>query len=116
MTATNTMSYNGYFARVEFDGDDGLFVGRLAGINDVVGFHADSVANLTKAFHEAVDDYVATCERVGKPSEKPYSGNVMFRISPEVHARAALAAQLAGKSLNQWGEEALAAAVDGDGV
>ena len=116
MTATNTMSYNGYFARVEFDADDGLFIGRLAGVNDVVGFHADSVANLTKAFHEAVDDYVATCERVGKAPEKPYSGNVMFRISPEVHAGAALAAQLAGKSLNQWGEEALAAAADISGV
>jgi predicted HicB family RNase H-like nuclease len=112
MTATNTMSYNGYFARVEFDADDGLFVGRLAGINDVVGFHADSVANLVMAFHEAVEDYVVTCERAGKAPEKPYSGNVMFRISPEVHARAALAAQLAGKSLNQWGEEALAAAAD----
>jgi predicted HicB family RNase H-like nuclease len=110
MTATNTMSYNGYFARVEFDADDGLFVGRLAGINDVVGFHADSVANLVMAFHEAVEDYVETCKRAGKAPEKPYSGNVMFRISPEVHARAALAAQLAGKSLNQWGEEALAAA------
>jgi predicted HicB family RNase H-like nuclease len=110
MKATNTLSYKGYFARVEFDAGDGLFVGRLAGINDVVGFHADSVANLITAFHEAIEDYVETCERAGKAPEKPYSGNVMFRISPEVHARAALAAQLAGKSLNQWGEEALAAA------
>ncbi len=116
MTSTNIMSYKGYFARVEFDADNGLFVGRLAGINDVVGFHADSVANLVKAFHEAVDDYVATCERAGKAAEKPYSGNVMFRISPEIHARAALAAQLAGKSLNQWGEEALAAAEGVSGV
>jgi predicted HicB family RNase H-like nuclease len=110
------MSYKGYFARIEFEAEDGLFVGRLAGINDVVGFHADSVAQLVKAFHDAVDDYVATCERAGKAPEKPYSGNVMFRISPEVHARAALAAQLAGKSLNQWGEEALAAAAEGSGV
>jgi len=35
---------------------------------------------------------------------------VMFRISPEVHARAALAAQLAGKSLNQWAEDVLSQA------
>jgi predicted HicB family RNase H-like nuclease len=116
MTAVNTMSYNGYFARVEFDADDGLLVGRLAGINDVIGFHAEDVASLVKAFHEAVDDYVATCERAGKAPDKPYSGNVMFRISPEVHARAALAAQLAGKSLNQWGEEALAAAAENGGA
>ncbi len=116
MTAANTLSYKGYVARVEFDADDGLFVGRLAGINDVVGFHADDVAQLVKSFHEAVDDYVATCEKVGKAPEKPYSGDVMFRISPEVHARAARAAQLTGKSLNQWGEEALAKAAEIAGV
>lgn len=106
----NTMSYNGHHARVAFDAEDGLFVGRLAGINDVVGFHADTVAGLVEAFHEAVDDYIVTCERTGKAPEKSFSGNVMLRIKPEVHARAARAAQLTGKSLNQWGEEALIAA------
>ena len=34
----------------------------------------------------------------------------MLRVKPEVHARAALAAQLSGKSMNQWSEEALASA------
>ncbi|MDR7038848.1 putative HicB family RNase H-like nuclease [Methylobacterium sp. BE186] len=106
----NTMAYRGFHARVAFDPDDGLFVGQLSGINDVVGFHADTVAGLTEAFHEAVEDYVATCEAVGKAPEKPYSGKVMLRVAPEVHARAALAARLAGKSLNPWGEEVLAEA------
>ncbi len=31
-----------------------------------------------------------------------------FRITPELHAKAALASELSGKSLNQWAEEALA--------
>jgi predicted HicB family RNase H-like nuclease len=31
----------------------------------------------------------------------------MFRVDPSTHARAALAAQLRGLSLNQWAEEAL---------
>lgn len=104
--------YKGYAATVEFDPDDEIFVGRLAGINDIVGFHADSVADLKAAFHEAVDDYVEACAKVGKPAERPYSGKVMFRVRPEVHAKAALAAQLAGKSLNQWAEETLSAAAD----
>ena len=38
---------------------------------------------------------------------KSYSGRVMFRVSPEVHGKAAQAAELAGKSLNQWAEEVL---------
>lgn len=108
----NVMSYRGYMARVDYDAEDELFVGRLAGINDVVGFHADTVEGLKAAFHEAVDDYLATCEQAGKPPERPFSGRVMFRVAPEVHAQAALAAQLSGKSLNQWAEEALKKAAE----
>lgn len=103
----STMSYKGYYSRIEFAADDELFVGHLAGINDVVGFHADNVADLKTAFHEAVDDYLATCEKIGKSPEKPYSGKMMFRVPVEVHARAALAAAVTGKSLNQWAEETL---------
>jgi predicted HicB family RNase H-like nuclease len=106
----NTMNYKGYSARVEFDDEDGLFVGRIAGINDVVGFHGESVAELRAAFREAVDDYVETCAKVGKEPQKPYSGKMMFRVAPEVHRKAAQAAELSGKSLNQWAEEALASA------
>lgn len=101
------MRYKGYAARIEFDAEDELFVGHIAGINDVVGFHSDTVAGLKASFHEAVDDYLESCAKLGKTPEKPFSGKVMFRVTPEVHARAALAAQLAGKSLNQWAEEAL---------
>ena len=103
----NTLSYRGYTARVEFDGDDEIFIGHLAGINDVVGFHGDSVAALKAAFEEAVEDYILACAKAGKPAERPYSGKVMFRISPGVHARAALKAQLSGQSLNQWAEKVL---------
>ena len=106
----NMMTYKGYSARIEFDDEDEIFFGRLAGIRDGVGFHADTVADLRAAFHEAVDDYVATCARIGKPPQRAYSGQVMFRIAPETHRKAALAAELAGKSLNQWAEEVLARA------
>jgi predicted HicB family RNase H-like nuclease len=88
-------------ARVEFDPDDRTFVGHLAGIRDVVGFHGTSV-----------DDYLASCEKLGQSPEKPFSGRVMFRIDPEIHARATRAAQLAGMSLEQWGEQALRRAVE----
>ena len=106
----NVMEYKGYKARVEFDADDGCFIGHVLGINDVVGFHGESVAEMKTAFHEAVDDYIETCRIAGKAPEKPYSGKVMFRFSPETHARAALRASLEGKSLNQWAEEVIAEA------
>lgn len=104
---TNTRIYRGYFARIDYDDEDGLFTGKIAGITDTVSFHADTVEDLRAAFHEAVDDYIETCAQVGKEPQKAYSGQVMFRISPEVHRKAALAAELSGKSLNQWAEEVL---------
>ena len=104
---TNTMTYKGYSARIDYDDEDGILTGLIAGIRDGVGFHADNVEALREAFHEAVEDYIGTCAEIGKEPQKPYSGRVMFRVSPEVHRKAALAAELSGKSLNQWAEEVL---------
>ncbi len=101
------MTYKGYSARIEYDDDDGIFTGQIAGIRDRVGFHADTVDDLRESFREAVDDYIETCEKIGKEPQKAYSGQVMFRVSPEVHRKAAIAAELSGKSLNQWAEEVL---------
>lgn len=103
----NTMSYKGQIARIEFSEADGLFLGRLLGINDVVGFHADNVPGLHAAFEEAVDDYLETCAKVGKLPQKPASGKMMLRVPPEVHRAALVAAQAAGTSLNQWAAQVL---------
>ena len=103
----NAMFYKGYSARIEFDDEDRIFVGHLAGIRDIVGFHGSSVDELEAAFHEAVDDYVAHCEKLGLPPNKPFSGRLLLRVPPEVHARASAAAQVAGISLNQWATQKL---------
>jgi predicted RNase H-like HicB family nuclease len=63
---TNSMTYKGYSASIAYDDDDGLFTGRIAGIRDGVGFHADTVEALRAAFQEAVDDYFETCAKIGK--------------------------------------------------
>ena len=101
------MNYKGYAARIDYDDEDAIFTGRIAGIRDGVSFHADTVEGLRAAFREAVEDYIETCARIGKEPQKTYSGQVMFRVSPDVHRKAALAAELSGKSLNQWAEEVL---------
>jgi predicted HicB family RNase H-like nuclease len=102
-----TMTHRGYAARIEYSEDDGCFVGHIAGIRDRVGFHGDSVADLRAAFADAVDDYLETCAAVGRAPQKPYSGNLMLRIPPETHAALAIAAEVSGKSINQWASEAL---------
>ena len=112
----NVMICKGYSARIDYDDEDGIFTGRLAGIRDGVGFHADTVEGLRAAFHEAVADYLETCAKLGREPQRAYSGQMMFRVSPEVHRKAALAAELAGKSLNQWAEEVLGKAAGEGGM
>lgn len=63
------MHYKGHAARVAFDAADRIFVGHIAGINDVIGFHADTVDGLEAAFHEAIDDYAATCAALSRLSQ-----------------------------------------------
>jgi predicted HicB family RNase H-like nuclease len=103
----NTMMHKGYAARVEYSEDDECFIGHIAGIRDIVGFHGESVVELRTAFKEAVDDYVDTCARLGKEPNHPYSGQFRLRLKPELHARAAIAAETKGKSLNAWVAEAI---------
>lgn len=104
----NTMMYKSYSARIEYSEEDGCFVGHIVSINDIVGFHGDTVDELRRAFEEAVDDYLETCARLGRPPQKSYSGNLTLRMPPEVHAAVARAAEVRGKSINQWATEALA--------
>jgi predicted HicB family RNase H-like nuclease len=103
----NTMSFKGYTARVEYDERDNLIVGRILGIRSIISFHGETVTQLRREFEKAVKDYLAECEEEGVDPEKPASGKLLLRMPPEVHGRAMVAAQVAGKSLNQWATEVL---------
>lgn len=105
------MNYKDYAARIEYSDEDECFVGHITGIHDVVGFHGDSVTQLRAAFIEAVDDYLATCEKLGRPPRKPYSGKFVLRVPAEMHSRMAMQAEAAGKSPNQWATDVLEEAI-----
>lgn len=107
----NTMTYKGYTAIVGFSAEDECLVGHIAGINDVIGFHADSVEEIRKVFHETVDDYLATCAKIGREPNKPYSGKVTLRLPPELHAQLVVRAEANGSSLNNWLVSALSQSV-----
>ena len=107
----NTMTYQGYTARVAFDERDALLVGRVLGVRDIISFHGETVAELRADFEAAIDDYLRDCAEQGITPEKSASGNLMLRVPPDLHAQALAAAQVAGKSLNQWAVEALGQAL-----
>ncbi|MGR6036100.1 MAG: type II toxin-antitoxin system HicB family antitoxin [Candidatus Nitrosoglobus sp.] len=98
----SVMVYKGYAASIEYDAGDRIFVGRLAGITDIVGFHGSTVDKLEESFRKTVDGYIKLSEKAGVKPQKPYSGKLILRMPPEVHARCAMMAQAHGKSLNQW--------------
>ena len=106
------MRYKGYSARIEYSDEDECFVGRVAGIRDILTFHGESVAEVRQAFEEALDFYLETCAKRGETPNKPYSGKLLLRVSPEVHAAVATAAKVCGQSINQWAAERLSEAVD----
>ena len=96
------MEYKGYRAQVEFDQDAGVLHGDVEGLRDVVTFEATNVDDLTAAFHESVDDYLAMCAERAEQPEKPYSGKFLVRVDPRLHRDVVMAAARAGKSLNQF--------------
>jgi predicted HicB family RNase H-like nuclease len=110
------MEYKGYIGKVEFDDEAGIFHGEVINTRDVVTFQGQSVADLKKAFKESVEDYLAFCASRGEEPDKPFSGQFMTRIPPELHRQVNLAASLSGKSLNAWVCEQLQSAIAGTGM
>lgn len=65
------MTYKGYSARAEYSAEDGVFFGRLLGINDMVNFESENAEGLEEEFHKAVGDYLMFCSKIGKQPETP---------------------------------------------
>jgi predicted HicB family RNase H-like nuclease len=93
------LEYKGYIGTIE--AEDGVFHGRVAGLRDVITFEGTSFVEVKEAFRDSIDDYLAFCAQRGEPPDRPYSGRIPLRVSPETHRRAAIRAQAEGLSLNQ---------------
>ncbi len=91
------MEYKGYVGKVEFDDEAGIFHGEVLDTRDVITFQGQSVDELQKAFQESIDDYLAFCEERGEEPNKPFSGQFVTRIPPELHRQVNLAASISGK-------------------
>ena len=103
----NTMTYKGYLGSVAYSEKDNVFFGKIEGINGLVNFEGESVKELTDAFHETVDDYLAYCEDEGIEPDKSYSGVLNVRLTPAIHRQIAILARQAGMTLNAFIKDAL---------
>lgn len=101
------MQYKGYNGRVEFDDEADIFHGEVIGLRDVITFQGRTVDEVKTAFRESVDDYLEYCAKRGEEPEKPFTGKLMLRITPDLHRKVFIAAKKSGASLNAWIAETL---------
>jgi predicted HicB family RNase H-like nuclease len=103
----NLLEFKGYAGSVEFSAEDHVFFGKIIGVRDVVTFEGTTVKELTKAFHEAVDTYLRTCESLGKEPDKEFKGSFNVRVKPSIHRLASMKSAALKISLNNFVEKVL---------
>jgi predicted HicB family RNase H-like nuclease len=96
------LQYKNYYGSVHFSADDEVFHGKILGINDLVNFEGSSVKELKAAFEEAVEDYIETCNLVGKSPDKTYKGTFNVRVPSKLHREASLFAAINNITLNEF--------------
>lgn len=101
------IEYKGYIGRIEFDPDTNLLHGDVIGTRDVITFEGRSVDEIRQAFQDSVDDYLELCRVRGEQPDRPYSGELILKLDPELHRRLSELAGASGKPLDAWITERL---------
>ena len=101
------LKHKDFIGTVHYSTEDEVFFGKLEGIDDLITFEGDNVDQLKKSFQEAVEDYLAICQSLGKAPHKSYKGTFNVRIKPNLHKLAAYKSVELGMSLNQFVEQAI---------
>lgn len=98
-----TMMHHGaYSATIELDEEAGLFHGEVTNTRSVLTFQGRTLDELRTAFADTIADYLDWCRARGIEPERPFSGALTLRLSPDLHRRVAARAAEAGKSINSF--------------
>ena len=103
----NLLQKNGFYGTVEFSDDCDCFRGRILGINDLITFEGQTVAEVKQSFYAAVENYTELCKATGKATKKSYNGHLYLRINPELHKKAEISASASNISLSRYIESAI---------
>ena len=96
----NILKYKDYEGTAEIDMDRQVCRGKVLFINDLVTYETATPKELQNEFEAAVDDYIETCDMLGRAAQKPLKGQFNVRIPPALHKTASLRAVQDGGSLN----------------
>lgn len=103
----NTMTLEGYQAKIEYDAEKDKFRGEILGLSGGADFHGRNPRELRAEFKKSLDVFLEVCREKGIEPRRHYSGKFNLRIPPELHERLAIAAQAEGTSINTLAQEAL---------
>ncbi len=106
------IKYKEYEGTAELDMERCICRGKILFINDLIIYEAIAPKDLQKAFEAAVDDYLETCAELAREPQRPLKGLFNVRVSPELHKKCILRAQVDGTSLNEVVGKALDAYVN----
>ena len=100
-TKSKVLKYKNYMGSVEYDLDDKCLYGKILFIDDLVTYEGETVEELENSFREMVEDYIETCNEIGKEPQKAYSGSFNVRTGAEIHQALVEIAALQHISLNK---------------
>lgn len=109
------MSYKGYYGSVHFNEEDLVFHGKIEFIRALVTYEATDAKGLKKAFHDSVNDYLATCDDQNIEPEKPFKGSLNVRLGHRLHQQVAIEAQKSEMTINKYIVEMLSKSVRHNG-
>lgn len=55
------LKYKDFFTIIRFHEEDKIFYGKIENVEDSVNFHANTLDDIEKEFHLAVDNYIEMC-------------------------------------------------------
>ncbi|WP_216912830.1 type II toxin-antitoxin system HicB family antitoxin [Synechococcus sp. CCAP 1479/10] len=103
----NLMTLDGYQAKIEYDADTDQFRGEILGLSGGADFYGSTPDELRREFKKSLEVFLEVCKEQGIEPRKHFSGRFNLRISPELHKKLAMTAEVQGKSLNRLAQEAL---------
>lgn len=82
---TRVLENQAYLGVIE--ADEGAFVGRVAGLRDVVTFGGATFAEVEQALHDSADGYLTVCAKRRESPARPHSKKILLRVACELHRR-----------------------------
>lgn len=101
------LKHRGYYGSIEASPEDNCLYGKVQFIRALVSYEGETVAELEKAFREAVDDYLETCAGKNLTPEVPCKGSFNVRVGHDLHLAASVAATKQSISLNDLTRRAI---------